>query len=115
MSSSEQKSDEPEYLSAVESHALNPIPSPQHPQEISSGNPVYTAPDTTQNQVSYSNMAPAPNQGMTQYTGGSPNQPQYAMGANNNNGSNGFPRFPNAVQKSAMYEEGYHQEGLMSG
>lgn len=118
MSSTEQNSDDHEYLSAKESHALIPSPTPQQthdqlPQEVLQ----YATQDATQNQPYYSTNEQPPyciKPIMTPYSAGSNvNQSHYVMSANNNNMD--LSTMHHSVQNVPGMEEHHPQEGLISG
>lgn len=118
MSSTEQNSDDHEYLSAKESHALIPSPTPQQthdqlPQEVLQ----YATQDATQNQPYYSTSEQPPyciKSIVTPYSAGSNvNQSHYVMSANNNNMD--LSTMHHSVQNVPGMEEHHHQEGLISG
>ncbi|XP_062593006.1 uncharacterized protein LOC134254512 isoform X1 [Saccostrea cucullata] len=108
MSGSEQKSDEHEYLSAVESHALNPSPGSQQTQEL----PPEMPQETIQNRASYPTAEPALNQNLAPYTRENLNQPAYTVATSNTN--TGLSSVPPAAH-APLHEEGHHLERLMSG
>lgn len=118
MSSTEQNSDDHEYLSAKESHALIPSPTPQQthdqlPQEVLQ----YATQDATQNQPYYSTNEQPPyciKPIVTPYSAGSNvNQSHYVMSANNNNMD--LSTMHHSVQNVPGMEEHHPQEGLISG
>ena len=114
MSSSDQKSDEPEYLSAVESHALSPSTTSQHAQDMPQEVGQHTNQDHSHTRASYSANEQALNQNMAPYSSvANVMPPQYAI--SNNNNSSVVSGIPQTVQNSSGFNERHHQEGFISG